>query len=376
MSRITKDQSKQLDSIRGLSALIVLAGHTHQAFIRPTFSETSIYVSFLTQFAVMVFFVLSGFLIGKSICNNISTNGDFSLAKYAKDRALRLYPPLIAAIVLMLILAMLAPYFFTSGTANYLSIPGFSFIRETFTANAKHIYGTLVFFNGFKTTTPAINGPLWSLSIEAWYYVIAAAIFLWPTKKIAATFLTLITIAITYKNPLFFILMPIWLAGLGLAFIHRERPKMNNSVFFCLFIILTIGTIFSIWLVLTTEANDSSPLGDRMNHFRLISGLWFASFLALLLGNALRFPTIFQRTAAFSYTLYITHFPIILFVVGMTQKIFIQSFSNALALSLTTMVIAIVASIFLSKTVENKKLVEDFISTHLKKAKYLNNKVP
>jgi peptidoglycan/LPS O-acetylase OafA/YrhL len=271
----------------------------------------------------------------------------------------------------MLVLAVLAPYFFTSGTAKYLSIPGFSFIRETFTINAKQIYGALIFVNGFKTQTPAINGPLWSLSIEAWYYVIAAAIFLWPSKKIASSLLLLATAVVTYKNPLFFILLPIWFSGFGLAFFHQRRPQMNNRMFGVLFFLLSAGTIISIWLVLTKEPISASSLDDPMNHFRVISGLWFTCFLALLLGNSLIFPTLFHRTAAFSYTLYIIHFPIILFVVGMTQTIFIESLLNAAMVSIATASIAIAASVWLSKVVENKNLIEAFIVSHLKKTRSL-----
>lgn len=357
MSRITSNQSQQLDSIRGLSALVVLIGHTHQAFLRPTLGETSIYVGFFTQFAVMVFFVLSGFLIGKSICNNINKNGQFSVAQYAKDRALRLYPPLIAAIILMLLLISIAPYFFASGTNDYLQIPGFQFIRQEFTTNSKQIIGALTFINEFKTTTPTINGPLWSLPLEVWYYVIAAIIFLWPERKLMAGALLILVAIITYKNQLFFMLMPIWFSGLGLALIHQKRPSMHNTFFGALFGLFTVGTIFCIWLVFNREPSGSGVWLDRMNHYRLMSGLWFCCALALIMGGAIRFPKIFHRTSGFSYTLYIIHFPIILFVVGITQKVIIESLANTLIISACTMTLAVIASILISKFVENKKLL-------------------
>lgn len=362
MSRITPIQSKQLDSIRGLSALIVLLGHTHQAFIRPTFSETSVYVGFFTQFAVMVFFVLSGFLIGKSICNNIARNGQFSIFQYAKDRALRLYPPLIAAIILMIALVLIAPYFFSSGTNNYLQIPGFRFIRQIFTTDAQQIFGSLVFINEFKTSTPTVNGPLWSLSLEVWYYVIAAIIFLWPSQKLITVILFTITALITYNNQLFFMLMPVWFSGFGLAFIHQKRPHMHNKAFGIMFGLLTIGTITCIWLVFTREPSGSGIWLDRMNHYRLISGLWFSCFLALIMGGALRFPTTFHKTASFSYTLYIIHFPILIFIVGMTQQLIIKSLTNALIISTSAISIAVFLSFGISKFVENKKLLESFFA--------------
>jgi peptidoglycan/LPS O-acetylase OafA/YrhL len=362
LSRITPNQSQQLDSIRGLSALIVLFGHTNQAFLLPTLKSSSVYVGFFTQFAVMVFFVLSGFLIGKSICNNMSKNGQFSIAQYAKDRALRLYPPLIAAIVLMLLLTSIAPYFFATGTNDYLQIPGFHFIRQEFTINSKQVIGALTFINEFKTTTPTVNGPLWSLPLEVWYYVIAAIIFLWPDRKLMAGLLLLLTVIITRKNPLFFILMPIWFSGLGLAFVHQKRPNMHNMLFSTLFGLFTAGTIYCIWLVFSREPSGPGVWLDRMNHYRLMSGLWFSCALALIMGGAIRFPKIFHKTSGFSYTLYITHFPIILFVVGITQKIIIESLANALIISASTMALAIITSIYISKAVENKKLLNSLFT--------------
>ncbi|NJJ60290.1 acyltransferase family protein [Pseudomonas sp. B14(2022)] len=371
MTSISTSQSRQLDSLRGVSALIVLVGHAHQAFLRPTFPESSVYVGFFTQFSVMVFFVLSGFLIGKSIFSNISANGEFNILKYARDRFIRLYPPLIASMLLMVALVILAPYVFSSGTNSYLHIPGVNFIREVFTTNSKQIYGPLLFINGFKTPAPSANGPLWSLSIEAWYYVLAAAIFLWPSNKIWASLVVALTVAVTYKNPMFFILMPIWFAGLGLSFIHRQRPQMNNNLFSALFVLFGAGTIYCIYLVLAQKHAATSILQDGMTHFMIVSGLWFASFLALIMGQGAKFTTLFSSTASFSYTLYIIHFPIILFVVGMTQKLFIGSLSNALLVSVITMASAIATSIFLSKIVENKKLIESFISQQLRHVKRL-----
>lgn len=309
----------------------------------------------------MVFFVLSGFLIGKSICNNLSSNIEFNILKYFSDRALRIYPPLIASTLLMVALVILAPYFFTSGTNHYLDITGFNFIRESLTTNSKQIFGSLLFVNGFHTSTPSANGPLWSLSIEVWYYILAGGVFLWPSKKIIASLIIALTIIITYKNPMFFMLLPIWFSGLGLSFIHRQRPQMNNALFSILFILFGVGTIYCIYLKLTQPLGSPSALQDSMTYFMISSGLWFTSFLALILGKVAKFPTLLSSAASYSYTLYIIHFPIILFVVGMTQEIFIDSISNAIAISAFTIVTAVTVSVWLSKIVENKRTIEKFI---------------
>ena len=71
--------SLQLESLRGISAIVVLFSHCFQAFIAPF--DTSLYswVRLLGQAAVMIFFALSGYLIGYSIQHNIHQHGQFNL---------------------------------------------------------------------------------------------------------------------------------------------------------------------------------------------------------------------------------------------------------------------------------------------------------
>ncbi|WP_369987773.1 acyltransferase family protein [Pseudomonas xanthosomatis] len=355
--RITKDQSRQLDSIRALSALLVLVGHTHQTLLLPTLQMGSTLVGFFTQLSVMVFFVLSGFLIGKSVCNNVSKNGVFNIGQYARDRALRLYPPLIAAVLLMALLAPAAPLLFPSGTHSLLVIPGVNFVRTEFDVVAKELIGALAFLNGFKTNTPVANGPLWSLSIEAWYYVLAGALVLWPTRKWLSGGLLLLTLFITRKMPLFYFLAPVWFAGFGLALWHQRKPEMNNRLFSRLFVVLSVIVALTMVLVWNQSAPAKQGWADPFNYFRIASGLWFACFLAMIMGGAARFPAWFDRHAAYSYTLYVIHFPIMLFVLGVSQAYIFGSLLKSLIISGITIIVCIGGAMLIARFAENKALL-------------------
>lgn len=337
-----------------------------QTFIYPTHKTISVYIGFFSQLAVMVFFVLSGFLIGKSICNNISRNGNFKLVEYTKDRLIRLYPPLIASIILMTILTLLAPIFFLSGTNKYLKIEGYSFVREAFTTDPIQIFGALGFLNGFYTTTPLANGPLWSLPFEFWYYAIAAALFLKPKKVSTGSFIAISTLIITYNNQLFYMLTPIWFAGFGVAIAHQKKINMQKGIFYFLFWALTFCLILSIWLVFSQKTLGTSVWLDRMNHFRVVSGLWFASYLILIISGRAHFTTLFHKTASFSYTLYVVHFPIMLFILGMCQEKIITSTLNALTTAAASISITLPVAIIISRFVENKPLIESVLSTSRK----------
>lgn len=352
--RITRDQSRQLDSIRALSALIVLFGHTNQTLLLPTLQKGTTVVGYFTQLSVMVFFVLSGFLIGKSVYNNSAKNGAFDIVQYGRDRALRLYPPLIAALVLMVLIAAVAPLFFPSGTHSLLSIPGVTFVRSEYTVVAKELFGALTFLNGFKTNTPTVNGPLWSLSYEAWYYVLAGALAIWPTRKLLAVALLALTLFITRKVSLFYILAPVWFAGFALAFIHQSKPAMNNRLFSCLFILMTglmVVTVVWVWL---PGSPPKHAWSDPLNYFRLSSGLWFACYLAMIMGGATTFPAWFHGQASYSYTLYVIHFPIMLFILGVSQLYIYGSLLRSLAISALAIALSIAAAKLIARFAEDK----------------------
>lgn len=358
MSRLTIEQSLQLDSIRALSAFVVLFGHTYQALLLPKVDSCFTLVVLLSQFAVMVFFVLSGFLIGNSCYNNFLRNSRFNLGEYVLDRALRLYPPLIFTVFLMILLGAIAPYFFPSGTNYLLTIENVRFVHTEFLISLTDIWGTLTFLSGFIVAIPLSNSPLWSLSFEFWYYIIAAASFLWIDRKFFSVCLLVVVFYVTHKNQIFYMLAPVWLSGFGLARIHQHHINIKNKVFFCFFYLLSI--IFACSILFSLFEN---PLGnevnyDKINIFRLVSGLWFACFLALLLGGEFSFPNFFHVHARYSYTLYVIHFPIILFMLGVFQNYIYSSLGWSLIVSGFAVLISIMISCLLCRWVENKRAID------------------
>ncbi|KPG98426.1 hypothetical protein AEQ67_13830 [Pseudomonas sp. RIT-PI-q] len=361
MSRMTLEQSQQLDSIRALAAIAVLFGHTFQTLLLPAIKSWFTLVVLVSQLAVMVFFVLSGFLIGKSVCNNISKNSVFSIGQYIRDRAFRIYPPLIASLILIIVFSIAAPYVFPSGTNSLLIIENVDFVRAEFVTIPSDIWGALLFLNGFKVETAPTNGPLWSLSIEVWYYVIAASVFLWPSRKVLAGFLLGLTIFVTYKSLLFFILAPVWFSGFGLALIHQRRPQMNNRIFAVGFAISSIAVVAVVIFSLFDEPSGNAVVYETLNIFRVVSGLWFACFLALLMGGLTSFPKFLYKHASYSYTLYVIHFPIMLFVLGLSQKLIYASVLNAVLISVVTILISLAASWLLSRWVENKTFISRIV---------------
>lgn len=89
--------SDHLDLVRGLAAIAVLLGHLRNLYF-VDFSEAAgnshlpvkYFISGFSHYAVMIFFVLSGFLVGGSVLRG-RMDGTWSWSLYATNRLTRLW---------------------------------------------------------------------------------------------------------------------------------------------------------------------------------------------------------------------------------------------------------------------------------------------
>lgn len=357
LPRLTPKVSAQLDSIRGLSAIIVLLAHANQVLIAHTFSGGVHIMGYLAQFSVMVFFVLSGFLIGCSILNNLALSGEFDTGRYFKDRVVRIYPPLIVSLVMMWILCELTPYAFESGSWRYLKIPNITLPQQAFATNIEQILGALTFANGFRTSTPYPNAPLWSLSFEIWYYVLAALAFSFKRHKTVCALIVIFVVMLTWNNSRFYILMPVWGVGLLLSLAYARGRQKYTKLAASLMLALAAATGISIFFSFQGASSNEQWLVD-MNQFRIISGMAFACYLWLIITEQATFPTLLHRSGGFSYTLYIIHFPVLLFIYGCFQTKVSHSLSWALMLSVAGILSSLTLAYFVSLFAENRPLIK------------------
>src|SRR5262245_43740160 len=99
---LSKTVSVHLDVIRGVAAVAVLGGHIRGLFFaeynqlaaHPLWVTVMYGVTSLGHQAVMVFFVLSGFLVGGSVLKNLD---NWSWRDYLINRLTRLYVVLLPA---------------------------------------------------------------------------------------------------------------------------------------------------------------------------------------------------------------------------------------------------------------------------------------
>lgn len=313
-----------LDLLRSCAALLVLCEHARAATFVP-FGQVSanrlIWSPFyaltsLGHQAVMVFFALSGFLVGGHVIRRLQS-GQWSAMEYTLRRLTRLWiviVPALGATYLFDHAAIVAGYgeYFTGEYLRFASsIP--SLPTETAPANyaLTTAIGNFLFLQTTVVPVFGSNGPLWSLAYEFWYYVIFP-LLAWAflgrgpvVLRIAAMGAAMaLVLALPWEIIKYGV---IWFAGaLASCMAARVATWRFAQTRSCL-----LATTTSIFVSAAAAAHAPEFLGD------LALGLIVAMCLSPLAASN-RIPGLIDRAgklgAEISYSLYVFHFPVVLFL--------------------------------------------------------------
>jgi peptidoglycan/LPS O-acetylase OafA/YrhL len=295
-----------LNFSRALAALLVLFFHVRTALVVP-YDSLEVHNWLIRAFytistfghdAVIIFFVLSGYLVGGAVLKlDLKSSGD--LGGYWIDRSVRIVPVLVAATLFSAILQYMAPLFGCRDTA--VTIAGNAFAVQNFLVK------------------PLCNNlPLWSISNEVVYYfafpVIVAAFSrmfsVW--LAVSSTCLVLVGIFSLTLMPLddtnIVLDFPFWLIGAVLWFVPGRFQRLR-------------------WLALLMLAGALlfGRLDVAKDHFWL-RDLFLAAAFSFLLVTFLNRPMPQSGVRAavagyiadgsrwfaeFSFSLYVIHYPVI-----------------------------------------------------------------
>lgn len=374
-----------LDALRGLLSLVVVIAHSWQVFVSSVAgNDTAIgsILGILARASVLLFFCLSGYVIAFSVSKNVQKNGAFNLFAYARSRVIRVVPPLV--------IVSLAVYALTR-VARRIGIDtlptGVIGARDIYAVDIGQQFDSLYYLCGISDydITGILNGPLWSLKYEIQLYVIfglSAAIFLargtiwriicagvlcYYAYYATDTYLRYPTMIVPYTWGVR--MQFVWFAvfSIGAAAFALSRRSSNNilvRIIFC-------GSAVSALLMasfrgesLATSLDSSSLLIAAQVSFSVAGAA-----LVVLMSRI----SVFKVLAAmgnYSFTLYITHFPVLLFgyfcvvhivphygmvaalmlaVVGCAVCVWIARISYQLVEHSTTKTLNFVASLFMRK---------------------------
>lgn len=312
-----------MDAMRALAAMAVLISHARNILFLDAKSELPAswkIFYFATGFghqAVMIFFVLSGYWITKTVARR-STEGGFAWCDYAIDRLSRLWIVLIPALLIGGIFdaigryGIAAPIYFGvqgTNTLTYDVATRLSFIN---------LSGNLAFLQTLVVEPFGSNGPLWSLANEFWYYIWFPSLYQllqkWRSSIVMSLFALITMGAFSTLLPGFVC----WLFGSLLYFATRRpiirtaRPQGGRQV-----LLVVVSCLFFGVLVLSRV--PALTIDGRIQDIA-ISGT-FTLLLFFLIQSAGTYARwlapLCRYGAGSSYSLYVTHFPLIVLLASL-----------------------------------------------------------
>lgn len=289
-----------LSALRWICAWVVLLTHARghwfvaraDAVPQNVAFDAFAWVSGFGHAAVMAFFVLSGYLVGGRALDIQRAGGGYR--RYVTDRITRLHIVLLPSFALSYALVMVGAALI--GDPSIVDRPE----NSLFALGANVLSLQTIVSGQF-----AHNLPLWSLSNEFWYYMMTPLLlmgFMEKRKLVRwSSVAVLVGMLLAFRTSI----APywaVWLLGLGVRLGWFPRIDRRLAIAAWILIVASKRTFHvegALWLDLIQGA---------------ALALVIASYAGARAGTAGIAPGIHHRLAAWSFSLYVMHFPIMLFI--------------------------------------------------------------
>lgn len=367
--------SYHLDSLRGLLSFIVVLQHAATAFIYSINGTSSIintYLGLAAHYSVIFFFVLSGYVITLSISENIKRNGYFVATEYVISRSVRILPPLLGAIFLTIVLStILSNYNSSQVIGNYAY-----FIRKEYYPDIVNQFKallSLMIYGDLTGGVSNVNGALWSLVYEIQFYVIAGliSVIVAGSNNIYKAVCLVLVVAYAGNINLSLSFNMQWISFICFALGSASfflTGYLSRSIFALpLAFILMITCVFYHTGIndIATQLRGSILRGGTWMIYMAVMGGVFAILIAKI-NSFGRFISIFHSISPFSYSLYITHFPIIAFLWFAIANNLTRILPHYYLLTLMSSLLCIIFALLFSKVLEKPRAHRAFIYKSLR----------
>lgn len=316
-----------LDCTRWVAASIVFLGHLRDPLFLGYGSLTAAERNPLVQAwyfvtgwfgpAVIVFFVLSGYLVG-GIASARASVGSFSIGSYAIDRVSRLYVAFLPALVLTAVLDVAGSIWFadTGFWTHQHPMLAEKVSSEPFASllTPGLFFGNLLMLQTIAMPTFGSNMPLWTISLEFWFYAVfglgaLVALSKPGRQRILPAMGLLLLVVLLGKS--FVAYMGLWVIGVAASFVpwrSIERPFLAGLAFLSVLVCIRFFQ----------GAINSEPWGIWLRDYgvALSFAWWLVSMRSTRLAILRSTGVVNRFMADFSYSLYLIHFPLMLFLLG------------------------------------------------------------
>ncbi len=325
--------SNFLNASRWFAAFLVLIGHVRHLVLvdykhvveKTAFTKALYFITGFGHESVIIFFVLSGYLVGASTLFKWRHDG-YDVPSYLAARISRIYITLIPAMISTLVLDYVGLNWYNqselyTNSAQYSTVSLNSTIANTlsfpiFVSNLFNLQGVL-------TGTFGSNAPLWSLAYEWWYYCAFGLVGVGlvgngKIRLLATCAAICLMVALPFKMALW---GSIWCLGfLAFTWIQAGARGMTPTVGLLIFTVVMTASRLS-----HNVENLMVPESDSISFFRDFS--LGCSFVIALVGmskscGSARLLKMNSFVAEFSYSTYLFHFPALVFSVAFLYEKF------------------------------------------------------
>lgn len=369
--KLSASLSVYLDLLRVFAALLVMVSHYPLTLAAEKFLTSTNFA----YDAVVVFFVLSGYVISYA-----ATTLERSLKQFAINRIARIMPVAIAAVLLS------AAFYWAVGSER-VDLYGDPALRAYWPEMSVY---ALTFSNQAWTNNvvPFGNGPYWSLAFEVWCYAFyALIIFCRGGLRVIA-----ILLLAALLGPKQIIILPMWLAG-SMAYHISSRFEPNRVAAW----ILALLPVFVYGLIQIPMPRDWS-YAYVGSHLEALIGFGLdgaANFgwgyiLAILFSLHLFGVAALAQTmtlsegnfavrsirflAGYTFTLYLLHMPLIKFfmsLMGAKRSDYILSY-ELICYALTLICVYVIGNLVEHKKYTYRKWVEAGLNRLIPNPRALN----
>ena len=306
--------SVHLDAMRGVAAVLVVVFHMRgmlyveldQVRVHRMLVHLPYTMAGLGHQAVIIFFVLSGFLVGGTALRTFERR-QWSWRSYMTHRLVRMWVVLLPALALGALwdrISMWRVAHHSTAQSLYLLVG----VAER--TNVRTLAGCAAFLQMIFVPVLGSNVSLWSLSNEFWYYILfpaALCVVMRGRSAVSRVMYGVTCAGIAWMvGKEIMLLAPIWVLG---ALLHyAPRPSFNHAVR------LGCAVVYPLLVILASSAN--------LHHFNTdyYLAIATAAFMWVLLssGRAENVDSLYtrvaRRLASFSFTVYLTHRPLVTLV--------------------------------------------------------------
>lgn len=309
---LTTGESLYLDFVRGMAAQAVVVGHGLSLFhIVKLLHPPN--VPWMQDIAVLVFFVLSGFVIPWSVQRKLESQRGYGVKLYVADRFSRIYTAYVPAIIFVIVIDSL------SRQIDLVAYRyGDAFSVQALLGNLLMLqdYPFLARFPAVACTSFGSARPFWTLAVEWWIYLFYGYVVIYYMRLARPRILDVMTFIVLAIVPFANAvggrgngLMVYWLFGVAGFLLYPQLKKSSVSKSFqsLVLALCVIAAALRTWQIGMIAYDPLFALFVAIVIFislSLLSGLESPAWLARLI----------RLNASVSYTLYLIHYSVLDFL--------------------------------------------------------------